>query len=217
MPVASPDPPSSEIDPERARLPHTPPRPEEFLRRLAVFPCCPATTTGEQLECALDSRPEVLLILRANGLTLGPVIDRIHKHGKLVAVHLDLVSGLRSDRAAVEWLAESGADAVVTSRGHLIASIRQHSMTAIQRLLLIRHTHLTAGVASIKRSDPDAVEVLPGILLPQVRAVLPDLGLPLLAGGFVRSRDDVAALLANGAIAVTTSSEALWDVPDDRV
>jgi glycerol uptake operon antiterminator len=194
---------------------HTPPKPEEFLRRLAAFSCCPATTTGEQLERALGSRPEVLLILRANGLTLGPIVDRIHKRGKLVAIHLDLVSGLTSDRTAVDWLAESGADAVVTSRGHLMAAIKLRSMTAIQRLLLIRRTQLAAGVTSIKRSEPDAVEVLPGILLPQVRALLPDLGRPLLAGGFVRSREDVAALLGSGAIAVTTSSEGLWGLCDE--
>ncbi len=194
----------------------TPPKPEEFLRRLAEFPCCPATTTGEQLERALRSHPGVLLILRANGLILGPSIDRIHKRGKLVAVHLDLVSGLRSDKTAVEWLAEAGADAVVTSRGHLVAAIKQQSMTAIQRLLLVRHSQLAAGLHSIERGEPDAVEILPGVLLPQLRSILPVGGRPLLAGGFVRSPDDVKALLRSGAIAVTTTSEALWNLPDVR-
>jgi glycerol uptake operon antiterminator len=197
-------------------LSYAPPRAEEFLDRLAAFPCCPATTTGEQLERALQSRPLVLLILRADGLALGPFIKRVHERGKLVAVHLDLVSGLRSDTAAVEWLAEAGADAVVSSRGHLMPAIRQRSMTAIQRLLLVRHAQLVAGVASIKRSEPDAVEVLPGIVLPLVKPILPDLGRPLLAGGFVRDPDDVSALLRSGAIAVTTSSEGLWDLSDGR-
>jgi glycerol-3-phosphate responsive antiterminator len=32
----------------------------------------------------------------------------------------------------------------------------------------------------------------------------------MLAGGFVRSRDDVQAILAAGALAVTTSREDLW-------
>ena len=194
---------------------YTPPDPATFLSRLAMYPCCPATTTGEQFQRALASRSEVVLILRANGLELAPFISQAHELGKLVAVHLDLVSGLRGDRASVQWLSESGADAVVSSRGHLMATIRHERMTAIQRLLLARLAQLSTGLAAIRRSAPDIVEVLPGVVLPEVRHLLPDLGLPLLAGGFVRTIDDVRALLECGALAVTSSKEELWSLPYD--
>ncbi|MGD0862862.1 MAG: glycerol-3-phosphate responsive antiterminator [Candidatus Limnocylindrales bacterium] len=192
---------------------YKPPSPATFVSRLAMFPCCPATTTGEQFQRALASHAQVVLILRANGLELAPFIGQAHECGKLVAVHLDLVSGLRGDRAAVEWLARSGADAVISSRGHLMAAIRQESMTAIQRLLLLSHTQLASGIAAITRSKPDIVEVLPGVILPEVRHLLPDLGVPLLAGGFVRTIEDVRALLDSGAIVVTSSREDLWSLP----
>ena len=191
-----------------------PPDPAAFLSCLSASPCCPATTTGDQFRRALASRAEVVLILRANGLELSPFLAQAHSAGKLVAVHLDLVSGLRPDRSSVEWLCESGADAVVSSRGHLMPAIRQNRMTAIQRLLLVRRTQLSAGVGSIRRSEPDIVEVLPGVVLPQVLHMLPDLGRPLLAGGFVRTAQDVHALLGAGAIAVTTSREELWGLSD---
>ena len=192
---------------------YTPPDPAAFLSRLTVVPCCPATTTGEQFRRALASRAEVVLILRANGLELAPFIDQAHELGKLVAVHLDLVSGLRGDRASVQWLSESGADAVISSRGHLMATIRHERMTAIQRFLLVRLTQISTGMAAIRRSEPDIVEVLPGVVLPQVRHMLPELGLPLMAGGFVRTIDDVRAILECGALAVTSSNEALWRLP----
>ncbi len=191
-------------------MPYTPPDPAILLAGLQKSPCCPATTTGEQFERALASPAEVVLILRANGLELAPFIAQAHKIGKLVAVHLDLVSGLRADRASVQWLSESSVDAVVSARGHLMAAIRHERMTAIQRLLLVRRTQLASGIASIRRSEPDMIEVLPGIVLPQVLHLLPDLGRPLLAGGFVRTVDDVRALLGCGAVAVTTSKQELW-------
>jgi len=196
----------------RVDMHYTPPDPTTFLSRLAAYPCCPATTTGEQFRRALASRAKVVLILRANGLELAPFIDEAHGVGKLVAVHLDLVAGLRGDRASVQWLSQSGADAVISSRGHLMPMIRRERMTAIQRLLLVRLTQLSAGVASVKRSAPDIVEVLPGVLLPQVRHLIPELGVPLLAGGFVRTVDDVRRLLACGALAVTSSKEELWRI-----
>jgi glycerol uptake operon antiterminator len=190
-----------------------PPDPASFLARLSAAPCCPATTTGDQFQRALASSAEVVLILRANGLELSPFLAQAHSAGKLVAVHLDLVSGLRPDRSSVQWLSDSGADAVVSSRGHLMPAIREHRMTAIQRLLLVRQTQLSAGIGSIRRSEPDIVEVLPGVVLPQVLHLLPDLGRPLLAGGFVRTVQDVHDLLGAGAIAVTTSREELWSLP----
>ena len=181
-----------------------------FIAALAGSPCFPAVTTEEQFDRALLSPAEVLFVLRANGLELGHLVNRAHERGKLVAVHLDLIAGLRSDRAAVGWLARSGADAVITSHGHLVAAIKNQSMVAVQRLLAAHRSQLSAGLASIARSEPDVVEFLPGVVLPQVRHLLPRLGPPMLAGGFVRTRDDVRAILAAGALAVTTSREDLW-------
>jgi glycerol uptake operon antiterminator len=195
---------------------YTPPDPSTFLSRLAEYPCCPATTTGEEFDHALASDSGVIVILRANGLDLSPFIARAHKAGKNIAVHLDLVSGLRGDKASVRWLAESGADAVISIHGSLMAAIRQERMTPIQRLLLVRATQVARGVAAIRRSDPGIVEVLPGVVLPHVRHLLPDLGRPLLAGGFVRTWDDVHALLESGVLAVTSSTEELWRWPSER-
>ena len=182
----------------------------EFIAALAGAPCCPAVTTDEQFDRALLSPSQVLFVLRANGLELGHLVGRAHERGKLVAVHLDLLAGLRSDRGAVGWLARSGADAVITSHGHLVAAIKNQGMVAIQRLLAAHGSQLAAGLASIARSEPDVIEFLPGVVLPQARHLLPRLGPPMLAGGFVRSRDDVRAILAAGALAVTTGREELW-------
>jgi glycerol uptake operon antiterminator len=188
------------------------PRPAEFIAALAGSPCCPAVTTDEQFDRALLSHAEVLFVLRANGLELSHLVRRAHDQGKLVAVHLDLLAGLRSDRGAVGWLARSGADAVITSHGHLVAAIKNQSMVAVQRLLAAHRSQLAAGLASIARSEPDVVEFLPGVVLPQVRDLAPRSGPPMLAGGFVRTQDDVRAILAAGALAVTTSREDLWSM-----
>lgn len=185
-------------------------RADEFLSRLRAYPCCAATTASDDFEEALGSQAQVMVILRANGLELRPFIDQVHAHGKLAVVHIDLVSGLRADRGAVQWLADCGVDALISSRGHLMSSIRREGVVAIQRLLLVHRSQVAAGIASIKRSSPQFVEVLPGVALPHVRALLPDLGVPLLAGGFIRTPDDVRAVLAAGAVAVTTSTPQLW-------
>ena len=108
------------------------------------------------------------------------------------------------------WLATSGVDAVISSHGQLMAPIRHEGMTAILRLLLTRHSLLDTAVGAIARSNPNIVEVLPGVILPSVAALLPDFGVPVLAGGFIRTSSDVDAVLSAGALGVTTSAGQLW-------
>ena len=189
---------------------YTPPDAEAFIARVAADPCCAAITAEENIGAALVSRAPVVFILRGNGLALGQVVRRIHDAGKLVAVHVDLVGGLRADRSSVGWLANAGVDAVISSHGQLMPAIRHEGMTAILRLLLVRRSPLENAVAAIGRSAPHIVEILPGVILPSVIGLLPTFEVPILAGGFIRTQADVGAALSAGALGVTTSSQALW-------
>ena len=183
---------------------------QEFLARLSAAPCCAALTSESRLDDALESRVGIVFVLRADGLTLKPLVKRAHAAGKLVAVHLDLIDGIRADRAGVAWLGRSGVDAVISSHGQLMPAIHREGIVAIHRLLLIRRGLLDAAFAAVTKSGADIVEVLPGVILPEVRGLLPRLRVPLLAGGFIRTADEARAVLAAGSIAVTTSAENLW-------
>jgi glycerol uptake operon antiterminator len=188
----------------------TPPDAEDFIARVAADPCCAAITAQDNVGDALASRAPVVFILRGNGLALGHVVRRIHDAGKLVAVHVDLVSGLKADRSSIGWLANAGVDAVISSHGQLMPAIRHEGMTAILRLLLVRRSQLDTAVAAINRSAPNIVEILPGVILPSVIGLMPPFDVPVLAGGFIRTQADVRAALSAGALGVTTSSQALW-------
>ncbi|MEO8229399.1 MAG: glycerol-3-phosphate responsive antiterminator [Chloroflexota bacterium] len=189
---------------------YAPPDAADFIERVAGDPRCAAITDQGLLGEALSSRAPVIFILRGNGLSLGALVRRIHDANKLVAVHVDLVGGLRADRAGVEWLASVGVDAVISSHGQLMAAIRHGGMTAIHRLLLVRRNQLDTAVAAIGRSAPNIVEILPGVILPSVVGMMPRFEVPVLAGGFVRTEADVQAILSAGALGVTTTSRALW-------
>jgi glycerol uptake operon antiterminator len=167
--------------------------------------------TEEQLQAAIESRPGVIFILRGDGLEMAPVLRRVHAAGKLAAVHLDLIDGVASDIAGVRWLVRSGADAIISSHGQAVRAVRAEGVTAIQRVLCLSELAVDHGLGAVSRAQPDIVELLPGVILPQIAdLVLPRLTVPLLAGGFIRDREDVNRVLAAGAVAVTTSETALW-------
>jgi glycerol uptake operon antiterminator len=187
------------------------PATSQFVARLGDSPYCAAIVSENQLGAAVTSRTPIVFMLRGNGLALGPAIRQIHAAGKLAAVHLDLVDGVRADGRGVAWLARAGADAIITSHGRLMSVIRDEGAVAIQRLLLSRRTHLDTAFSAVSRARPDIIEVLPGVILPALAGVMPPFGVPLLAGGFIRTAEDAQAVLAAGAAGVTTSTASLWD------
>lgn len=81
----------------------------------------------------------------------------------------------------------------------------------IQRLLLVDDSALETGVRTIARAAPDFIEVLPGIIFPEMAAVLQQLlpG-PFIAGGFIRDSAEVARIQAAGAVLSSSSTYGLW-------
>ncbi len=153
----------------------------------------------------------LLFILKSNGFELASFIAQAHQRGKGVVVHVDLVSGVGKDRPGIQYLRQNGVDAIITSRSPLIAAGRAEGLTTIQRLLLMDDASLESGVKTIARSQPDIVEVLPGIIFPEVadklHKVLPG---PFIAGGFIRTRNDVTRVKEAGAILCSSSAYPLW-------
>ncbi len=85
-------------------------------------------------------------------------------------------------------------------------------MLAIQRLFLIDTNALEASFKLIEKTKPDYIEVMPGILPPHIiQEVTQHTGISILAGGLIRTKEDIEFALQAGAIAVTTSNPQLWE------
>ena len=64
----------------------------------------------------------------------------------------------------------------------------------------------------IRRAQPHCVEILPALAYPEVAAAYPELlERPVLAGGLLRSREDISAILEAGAVGVSASDQRLWN------
>jgi glycerol uptake operon antiterminator len=184
---------------------------QEFLRLARMYPVAAAIKSHEDIEVALFTDVKLLFILKSDGFELAPFIAQAHQRGKGVVVHVDLVSGIGKDRPGIQYLRQNGVDAIITSRSPLIAAGRAEGLTTIQRLLLIDDASLESGVKTIARALPDIGEVLPGIIFPEIASklhqVLPG---PFIAGGFIRTIDDVTRIHNAGAILCSSSSYELW-------
>ena len=184
---------------------------QEFLRLARLHPVAAAIKSNEDMQVAIDCDAVLLFILKGDAFQLAPFVEQAHKHGKRVVVHVDLVSGIGKDRAGIQYLRQIGVDAIITSRSQLVSAGKAEGLVTIQRLLLLDDSALETGVRTIARAAPDIVEVLPGIIFPEMaptlRQLLPG---PFIAGGFIRTAADVARMQAAGALLSSSSTYELW-------
>ena len=173
--------------------PRTPPRSSRESPPIdAAPPSLPMNTSTRPCRAGLRSSS----CCAATALHVGPLVRRIHEAGKLVAVHVDLVGGIRADRASVAWLADCrrrrrdqlarpahGAD---PPRGH-----DRDPPPAPHAAQPARYrARGDRPVGSEHRGDPAGRDPAVGR-----RASCRTSDVPVLAGGFVRTEDDVAAVL----------------------
>ncbi len=183
----------------------------EFLRLAHLYPVAAAIKSNEDMELALRSDVQLLFLLKGDAFQLAPFVEQAHEYGKGIVVHVDLVSGLGKDRAGIHYLHQMGVDAIITSRSQLVSAGRAEGLVTIQRLLLVDDSALETGVRTIARAAPDVVEVLPGVIFPSVAPMLQQmLPGPFIAGGFIRSAEDVARIRAAGGILSSSSTYELW-------
>lgn len=186
---------------------------DRFFRALRTKPVVAGLRRSADVERAIRHGVEVLFILGEDIFALRESVTKAHGRERLILAHVDLIKGIGRDEAGVRFLARDlQVDGIVTTRGNLIGPAKREGLIAVQRLFVLDSESLEAGLPAVERAAPDAVEVLPGVILPLIAARLKGAGLPpLIAGGLIQTRAQVDEILAAGAVAISTSAEALWD------
>jgi glycerol uptake operon antiterminator len=189
-------------------------RRERFFQALRAKPVVAGLRRSAAVEGAVRHGIRVLFILGEDIFALRDSVAKAHAGDRLILAHVDLIKGVGRDEAGIRFLArELGVDGILTTRANLIGPAKREGMIAVQRLFVLDSESLEAGLPAVERAAPDAVEVLPGVILPLIAPRLKEAHLPpFIGGGLIRTRTQVEEILAAGAIGVSTSQEALWGV-----
>jgi len=130
----------------------------------------------------------------------------------LIFAHIDLIQGIGRDPAGMRVLAKQvGVDGILTTRSNLIRAAKDEGLYTIQRLFILDSESLKTAVQILNASKPDAVELLPALVLPNIQRRLPvDTLPPIIAGGLVETQAELQTVLRTPAKAVSTSAQTLW-------
>lgn len=133
------------------------------------------------------------------------------ENDQLLFAHVDLIQGVAKDASGIRLLAEEvDIDGILTTKSHLIRVAKDHGLLAIQRLFMLDSEALRTALHILKSSHPHAVEILPALILPNIRRRLPDDLPPVIGGGLVETVDELKAVLQAPVLAVSTSNHDLW-------
>ncbi|UOY92052.1 glycerol-3-phosphate responsive antiterminator [Ectobacillus sp. JY-23] len=172
----------------------------------------PAVRHIKDLEKLLRSKYTYIVLLDLHVAQMKSVISLAKRHGKKVFLHVDLIRGLQSDAYATDFLCQEFEPyGLLSTKANVIIKAKQKGVVAIQRIFLIDSSSLEKSYALLEKTRPDYIEVLPGALTEVIAEVKERTGIPILAGGFLRSVEDAEKALAAGATAITTSDRSLWE------
>ena len=114
-----------------------------------------AATDSAGWQKAIISAVEVLFHLSANIMTIGNDIKKAKEHNKYIFVHIDLAEGIGKDRTGIKWLAELGADGIISTRAQLIRNAKDCGLTAIQRFFVLDSKGMGSISEMIDTTRPD--------------------------------------------------------------
>ncbi|WP_010272732.1 glycerol-3-phosphate responsive antiterminator [Paenibacillus senegalensis] len=167
----------------------------------------------EELGKVAASRVNVVFLMTGTIGNLHLLVNQIKDSGRRVFIHMDFIEGIASDRSGVHYIAtELKPDGILTTRSHLIGMAKENGLMAIQRLFLIDSTAIRNGLKAVNSSGADAVEIMPGVMPKVIHELTEKTDLPIIAGGLIRSEEEVMEALEAGALAVSVGSETLWQM-----
>lgn len=173
----------------------------------------PAARSVKEFERLVESEFDVIILLNSHIGQLKGLIQLAKGAGKKVFMHADLVQGLKNDEYAAQFLCQDiRPEGIISTRKNVVLTAKKNKIVAIQRLFLLDTIALESSYKLLQTTQPDYIEVLPGVMPHIISEVYQKTRIPIIAGGLIREKEEVKRALEAGAVGVTTSRQDLWDV-----
>lgn len=172
----------------------------------------PAIRDLKDLDKVANSNYEYVVLLNTHIGQLKSLVKMLHDHDKKVLLHADLVQGLKSDEYAAQFLCRDiRPEGLISTRKNVLLTAKKAKLITIQRLFLLDSIALESSYNMLDSIQPDLIEVLPGVIPHIIKEIYDKTNVPIIAGGLIRTIEEVNAAIEAGAAAVTTSNRELWE------
>lgn len=188
-------------------------QPLSIIEHIERSPIILAVKDTDRLDQLLGGSHDVIFILSGNICTLPNIVKKIHERNKIAIVHVDLIDGFAPREVVVDYIKkEVGADGIISTRPKLLKRGKELKLFTILRFFLLDSMALDNVKHTINQCEPDLVEVLLGIVTCYFREVAKIVHCPVIAGGLIKTPQDVLDALEGGAVAISASTFSLGEI-----
>ena len=170
-----------------------------------------AVRKPDDLQAALRIGWPVVFLLIGDLFTAERYVAEALRAGKKVFLHVDFIAGLGGDPIVIKYIAERvKPTGIISTKSHFVKHAKKYGLLAIQRLFIIDTSAMEQGIHNIRQSEPDAVEIMPGLLSRVITELHNTVPVPIIAGGLIKDQAEIETALQAGAAAVSMGNRQLW-------
>ena len=170
-----------------------------------------AVRTQDAFLKALKSQVSTIFMLAPNIDKIKKQAEEAHKANKMFFIHIDLAEGIGKDEYGIKFAKSKGVDGIISTRTTLIKHAKAAGMLAIQRFFVLDSQSVDTIAESAKTSKADMIELMPGTVVKVIEKIKEILDTPIVAGGLIETKEEIAEAYKKGAVAVSTGREELWN------
>lgn len=184
---------------------------ETVICNIEENPIIAAVREENELEEAVASPAAAVFLLHADIFNIRRQVDFIKHSGKSVLIHIDFLEGIGNDHRAIDYIKEIiKPDGIISTRSTHVKYAKGTGMFVIQRFFIVDRLSYDNLEKTVQSTQPDMIEIMPGIMPRVIRQITGKVAIPVIAGGLVSEKDDIYDAIKAGAIAVSTSNRELW-------
>ena len=165
----------------------------------------------EKFDDALNSDCDIIFLLCGSIFNIKESVRKAKEKNKTIFIHVDLLDGFSKDVVALKYIFEEiKPDGIISTKNSQLKAAKAMGFMTVQRIFIIDSLSIDTAIKASQMINPDAIEIMPGIMPKITKTMSDELDVPVIVGGLISEKEEIVKALASGALGVSTSSKELW-------
>lgn len=165
----------------------------------------------ENFDDALNSPCNIIFLLSGSIFNIKELVKKAKEKNKTIFIHVDLIDGFSKDAVALKYIYEEiKPDGIISTKNSQLKAAKSLGFMTIQRIFIIDSLSIDTAIKASRMINPDAIEIMPGIMPKITRKMSEELDVPVIVGGLINEKAEIKKAIESGALGVSTSAKELW-------
>lgn len=165
----------------------------------------------EKFDDALNSTCDIIFLLSGSIFNIKEFVQKAKDKNKMIFIHVDLLDGFSKDAAALRYIYEEiKPDGIISTKNSQLKAAKSLGFLTVQRIFIIDSLSIDTAIKASQMINPDAIEIMPGIMPKITKKMSDELDVPVIVGGLISEKDEIDKAIESGALGVSTSEKTLW-------